>query len=104
MTREQFEGILEDKEIAENGHYIATICREEQTLWQSSESSSCSTSLPFSITMPETFSDGRQNYPMPPSYFAELRGIPGFRATVQYTLTVTVHKGKVSSILPFGNT
>lgn len=43
-----------------------------------------------------TFHDERTTYPLPPTYEAHLSGVPGFRANIDYAVTATVARHKIS--------
>ncbi|TFK52174.1 hypothetical protein OE88DRAFT_1368232 [Heliocybe sulcata] len=100
------EGFLRLKEIAEGGTTSSTLCSEKRTLWTKDESSqgSCPSSLPFSLTLPTTFSDGKGSYPLPPTYEVHLSGLPGFQATTDYSVSATVYRSGKSSLFGLGNT
>ena len=78
--------------------------------------------LPFALNLPATFSDTHGTYvscmgvmwcfsgprltsvtqPLPPSFESNLPGLPGFHATITYSLSVVVNKSK-SSLFNLGN-
>ena len=45
-----------------------------------------------------TYSNRRQ--PLPPTHEVHLSGVPGFRATIDYSVTVYVHKTRSSTLIP----
>ncbi|KAJ3553978.1 hypothetical protein NM688_g3342 [Phlebia brevispora] len=92
----KLKGTLLLKEIAEGGTVTHELCLSRLSLWSKDrDSGSCPSSLPFSLTLPTTFSDGKHDYPLPPTHEVHLTGMPGFRATVEYSVTATVHRGLV---------
>ncbi|KAI0917450.1 hypothetical protein AcW1_007354 [Taiwanofungus camphoratus] len=96
----KLEGSLRLKEIAEGGTTTHRLCILILALWSRDRNTGpCPASLPFSITLPTTFSDGKDTYPLPPSHEAHLSGVPGFRAHIEYTVSVLVHKKKSSGLL-----
>ncbi|KAH9841351.1 uncharacterized protein C8Q71DRAFT_325791 [Rhodofomes roseus] len=98
------EGSLRLKEIAEGGTTSHKLCLSVVTLWnRETDRRPCPASLPFSLTLPTTFSDGKETYPLPPTHQARLPGVPGFDATIEYIVCAAVHKGKSSSLLRIGS-
>jgi len=80
------------------------LCLSVVTLWnRETDQTTCPASLPFSLTLPTTFSDGKETYPLPPTHQARLPGVPGFDATIEYIVCAVVHKGKASSLLRMGS-
>ncbi|KAJ7282419.1 kinase-like domain-containing protein, partial [Mycena rebaudengoi] len=72
-------------------------------LWSKTDNNSvCPSSLPFSVTLPTTFQDGR-GYPLPPSHSVRLDTVPGFHAAIDYSTSVLV-KAKKSFTSPLGST
>ncbi|THH11736.1 hypothetical protein EW145_g485 [Phellinidium pouzarii] len=93
----KIEGSLRLKEIAEGGTNTASLCLDVKTLWsRDSSNGPCPFSLFFSLTLPSTFSDGKATYPLPPTYEAHLSGVPGFTANIDYDVSATVTRRKVS--------
>ncbi|KAF4617594.1 hypothetical protein D9613_005955 [Agrocybe pediades] len=89
----QIEGRLRVKEIAEGGTSMAKLCLNTTTLWtKDAENTQCPTSLNFSLPLPTTFTFEEKTYPLPPSFDVKLSGLPGFIATIDYTVTATVAK------------
>ncbi|KAJ8518399.1 hypothetical protein ONZ45_g4526 [Pleurotus djamor] len=90
------EGRLRIKEIAEGGHTSAKLCLDSQTLWtKNTDGDHCPATLPFSLSLPTTFTYEEDTYPLPPTYDVKLSGLPGFTATVDYSITVFVDKPHV---------
>ncbi|KAJ3005395.1 hypothetical protein NUW54_g4356 [Trametes sanguinea] len=101
----KIEGTLRLIEVAEGGTTTHKLCLSKVTLWsKDAESGPCPSSLNFSLTLPTTFSDGRDTYvscgthvplhdivdrsyamqPLPPTHDVHLSGVPGFDAKVEY--------------------
>ncbi|EIW59119.1 uncharacterized protein TRAVEDRAFT_71303 [Trametes versicolor FP-101664 SS1] len=96
----KIEGSLKLQEVAEGGTTTHKLCLSKVTLWsKETDSEPCPASLKFSLTLPETFSDGKDTYPLPPTHNVHLSGVPGFDANIEYGVSATVVKGKVSSLL-----
>ena len=59
----QIEGSLRLREVAEGGTTTYKLCLSTVTLWsRETDSEPCPTALKFSLTLPTTFSDGRETY------------------------------------------
>ncbi|KAJ7167778.1 hypothetical protein C8R46DRAFT_1350721 [Mycena filopes] len=87
------EGLLRLIETAEDGRSDTTLVSETAVLWtQEANNSVCPLTLPFSVTLPTTFKEDGETYLLPPTYFVELPGMPGFSATVEYSISAIVHK------------
>jgi len=100
----KIEGSLHLKEIAEGGTTSHKLCLSRLTLWSRDRpSGTCPSSLPFSLSLPATFSDGKDAYSLPPTHEVHLSGVPGFRATIDYSVTANVQKAKSTSLLPIKN-
>ncbi|OSD07311.1 hypothetical protein PYCCODRAFT_1359167 [Trametes coccinea BRFM310] len=100
----KIEGTLRLIEVAEGGTTTHKLCLSKVTLWsKDAESGPCPSSLNFSLTLPTTFSDGKDTYPLPPTHEVHLSGVPGFDAKVEYGVSATVSKGKASTLLRLGN-
>ena len=92
------------KEIAEGGTNTSSLCLDVKTLWSTVlDTGACPTSLQFSLTLPTTYSDTKATYPLPPTYEAHLSGVPGFFASIDYSVTAAVTRKK-TSIFTFANT
>ncbi|EJD01352.1 uncharacterized protein FOMMEDRAFT_169490 [Fomitiporia mediterranea MF3/22] len=93
----KIEGSLRLKEIAEGGTNTSSLCLDVKNLWNRNTSSErCPECLPFLLALPSTFSDGKATFPLPPSYEAHLSGVPGFTANIDYEVSATVTRHKVS--------
>ncbi|KAJ7034121.1 hypothetical protein C8F04DRAFT_1102328 [Mycena alexandri] len=87
------EGHLRVIETGEDGHFDATLVSETTVLWVAEGNDSvCPSVLPFSVTLPTTFVNEGETYALPPTYSVERSGIPGFSATVQYSISAIIHK------------
>ncbi|KAJ7368594.1 hypothetical protein DFH08DRAFT_831772 [Mycena albidolilacea] len=87
------EGRLELKEIAEGGHTDTTLCLDTVLLWiKDSNNPVCPSVLPFSLTLPTTFQYEGRSYPLPPSHSIKLKGLPGFYATIDYSVSAIINK------------
>ncbi|KAJ7645204.1 hypothetical protein DFH06DRAFT_1051471 [Mycena polygramma] len=86
------EGHLHLEENGEGGHAHHTLILHNALLWEDVGDSVCPSSLPFSVTLPTEFlADGR-SYPLPPSYSTKLEGLPGFCASINYSVGTIVSK------------
>ncbi|KAH8118425.1 hypothetical protein DFH11DRAFT_1723335 [Phellopilus nigrolimitatus] len=93
----KIEGALRLREIAEGGTNTSLLCLDTKTLWTREFSPGpCPSSLSFALTLPMTFSDGKATYPLPPTFEEHLSGVPGFSANIDYTVSATVVRRKVS--------
>ncbi|KIY46730.1 hypothetical protein FISHEDRAFT_29538, partial [Fistulina hepatica ATCC 64428] len=97
-------GRLKLKEIAEGGRTEATLIREMALLWfrdARDDSSMCPAFLEFCVRLPTSFIHGQTSYSLPPSYSARLEGVPGFTASVNYSISAVVQKtSAVASLVP----
>ncbi|RPD62307.1 hypothetical protein L227DRAFT_544763 [Lentinus tigrinus ALCF2SS1-6] len=99
----KIEGSLRLREIAEGGTTTYKLCLTKVTLWsKETESEPCPASLQFSLTLPTTFSDGRETYPLPPTHDVHLAGVPGFNANIEYTVSATAVRNKATTLLRLG--
>ncbi|KAJ7241895.1 hypothetical protein B0H12DRAFT_1132916 [Mycena haematopus] len=96
------EGRLQLKEIAEGGHTETTLCLDTVLLWiKDSNNPVCPPILPFSLTLPTTFEYNGRSYPLPPSHTIKLKGLPGFYATIDYSVSGIINKPhSVPNIVP----
>ncbi|EIN12657.1 hypothetical protein PUNSTDRAFT_130913 [Punctularia strigosozonata HHB-11173 SS5] len=99
----KIEGCLKMQELAEMGKALHTLCLDKAVLWRKGTSPSCPASLSFSLRLPPTFSDGKDNYPLPPSYECKMTGVPGFYASTTYSVTASVVRSK-ASLFALGST
>jgi len=89
----KIEGRLLLKEIAEGGTSTATLCLNTSLLWsRDSANPICPPTLHFSLGLPSTFTYENQTYPLPPTFYVKLSGLPGFVATIDYSVTALVAK------------
>lgn len=105
----KLEGRLLLREVAAGGASTTELCNKRVTLWTreqplagSSARQSFQISLPFALTLPTSFSDEHGTHPLPPSFESNLPSLPGFHATISYSLSVVVNKTK-SSLFSLGN-
>ncbi|KAF8195610.1 hypothetical protein K438DRAFT_1586540 [Mycena galopus ATCC 62051] len=96
------EGRLQLKEIAEGGHTETTLCLDTVLLWMKDANNTvCPSVLPFSLTLPTTFEYNGRSYPLPPSYAIKLKGLPGFYAAIDYSVSAIMNKpNSVPNIVP----
>ncbi|KAF7375366.1 hypothetical protein MSAN_00424100 [Mycena sanguinolenta] len=93
------EGHLELKENAEGGHTHHILCMETAELWcKGDDNSVCPSSLRFSVALPTAFEHEGQSYPLPPSHSIKLKGLPGFTANIDYSISAMIHKPHPVSI------
>ncbi|KAJ7094520.1 hypothetical protein B0H15DRAFT_829880 [Mycena belliarum] len=98
----EVEGRLQLKEIAEGGETNTVLCLDRVLLWIKDPSNPvCPSSLPFSVTLPTEFEYEGRHYPLPPSHSIKLKGLPGFYATIDYSVTVIANKPQsVPTLVP----
>jgi len=96
------EGRLELKEIAEGGHTDSKLCLDTVLLWIKDDNNPvCPSSLPFSLTLPTSFQYEGRTYPLPPSHSIKLKGLPGFYASIDYSVSAIINKPhSVPNIVP----
>ncbi|KZT12213.1 uncharacterized protein LAESUDRAFT_670568 [Laetiporus sulphureus 93-53] len=100
----RIEGSLRLKEVAEGGTTATKLCASTVTLWgRDAQPGQCPPSLPFSLALPPSFTDGRDTYPLPPTHEAQLSGVPGFHAVIEYIITAVAQKGRSSGLLRSSN-
>ncbi|CAL1712387.1 unnamed protein product [Somion occarium] len=83
---------------SESGSSNTHLFTESITLWSKSEHPYCSLSpaiLPFDIPFPNTYREGKETRPLPPTFTAESPSVPGVSIRCEYTLTVTVTKPRL---------
>ncbi|KAJ7780966.1 hypothetical protein B0H16DRAFT_603113 [Mycena metata] len=86
-------GRLEVKEIAEGGHSDTTLVLDTVLLWMKDSSNPvCPPTLRFSLTLPTTFEYNGRTFPLPPSHSVKLKGLPGFDATIDYSVSAIINK------------
>lgn len=101
----QLEGTLKLEEVAEGGKYSTTLCLDVKTLWNKDHNAGpCPNSLPFSLSLPFTFTDDKAEYALPPSYQVNLDGVPGFFASIDYSVSAVVNKRNLKSYFGLSNT
>ncbi|KAJ6588787.1 hypothetical protein B0H19DRAFT_1101148 [Mycena capillaripes] len=96
------EGHLHLKENAEGGHIHYNLCLDKSLLWiRRSSNPVCPSSLHFSRTLPSVFQYEGRRYPLPPSHSIKHKGLPGFQATIEYSVSVMIHVGNTTVSTPF---
>ncbi|KAI0755064.1 hypothetical protein C8Q80DRAFT_1117566 [Daedaleopsis nitida] len=99
----KIEGSLVLREVAGSGRTTYKLCLSKVTLWsKETDSDPCATTLKFSLTLPTTFSDGKDEYPLPPTHDVQLSGVPGFTADIHYSVSATATKNKATTLLRLG--
>ncbi|KAF8967179.1 hypothetical protein BDZ97DRAFT_1656721 [Flammula alnicola] len=89
----KIEGRLLIKEIAEGGTAVAKLVLDTAMLWfKDSANPMCPQSLGFSLALPTTFTYEDKTYPLPPTFDVKLSGLPGFIATIDYSVTAVIAK------------
>lgn len=93
----QIEGTLMMEEVAEGGAASCKLFLNKTVLWVKDRiyEAPCPRSLPFSLPLPTTFSDGGKTYPLPPSHESHLSGLPGFRARIKYSISAIAVKPNI---------
>ncbi|KAJ7352097.1 hypothetical protein DFH08DRAFT_857940 [Mycena albidolilacea] len=87
------EGNLELKENGEGGHKHYTLCLDTVVLWtKDADGTACPSALPFSLALPTEFEHEGRSYPLPPSHSIKLEGLPGFSATIDYSVSAIINK------------
>nr|GAT53036.1 predicted protein [Mycena chlorophos] len=96
------EGQLTLKEMGEGGHSTTSLCLDTVVLYiKDSNNTVCPSKLNFAFTLPTQFQYNGKNYPLPPSHSIKLSGLPGFYASIEYSVTAVINKpGSVPSIVP----
>ncbi|KAJ7068536.1 hypothetical protein C8F01DRAFT_1017973 [Mycena amicta] len=96
------EGRLELKEIAEGGHSTTSLCLDTIVLYIKDASNPvCPSSLRFALSLPTQFQYNGRSYPLPPSHSVKLKGLPGFHATIAYSVSAIINKpNSVPNIVP----
>ncbi|KAI0699466.1 hypothetical protein BC835DRAFT_1331525 [Cytidiella melzeri] len=98
----KIKGTLRLKEVAEGGQVNYELCISRQSLWNKDRSPGpCPSSLSFTLQLPTTFTDGKTEYPLPPTHEVHMSGLPGFRANVEYIVTATIDRGIVKKATSF---
>lgn len=101
--------------MAEGGTTNCKLFSNRSVLWVKDRiyEAPCPSSLSFSLSLPTTFSDGGKTYvcegakceqrpddyeqPLPPSHESHLSGLPGFRARVDYSISINAVKPNLVS-------
>ncbi len=88
------------REVGGAGASSDHILAQQLNLWSKIDSATCPSALDFDVQLETTYKKVNEAYPLPPTYDVHLSGLPGFRADVQYSITIVVTKSKGSL---FGN-
>ncbi|KAJ7639086.1 hypothetical protein FB45DRAFT_1001079 [Roridomyces roridus] len=98
----KIEGRLQMEEVAEGGTVDLAVCLESALLWiKDPNNSVCPSTLRFTISLPTTFDYEGQTYPLPPTHSVKLKGLPGFVASIDYSISAIVNKpNSVPNIVP----
>ncbi|KAF8895631.1 hypothetical protein BD779DRAFT_1619326 [Infundibulicybe gibba] len=85
------EGRLRLNEIAEGGTSSAKLCLNTAVLWSrdAANPTACPSTLDFRLELPVVFQFEGKTYPLPPTFDVKLSGLPGFTATIDYSVTVS---------------
>ncbi|KAH9983012.1 hypothetical protein BJV74DRAFT_852374 [Russula compacta] len=87
------DGLLKVEEIAGGGMTKTVLCDQTVALWRKDVNPyPCPFSLPIRIPLPTTFRDEHGSWSLPPTYEAHLNGLPGFTASVEYSMTAIASK------------
>ncbi|KAF9013303.1 hypothetical protein BDQ17DRAFT_1343160 [Cyathus striatus] len=98
----KIEGRLHLREIGEGGTSSAKLCLDTALLWIKDPTNTiCPPTLAFSLTLPTTFNFEDKTFPLPPTFDVKLSGVPGFTATIDYSVTATINKpNAVPALVP----
>ncbi|KAK7039538.1 hypothetical protein R3P38DRAFT_2900274 [Favolaschia claudopus] len=95
----QIEGHLKLKEGGETHHKL---CLDKVILWRkNARNPVCPSFLRFARRLPTSFEFGGKNYPLPPSHSVKLKGLPGFSATIEYSVSAITRVGNTTVSTPF---
>ncbi|KAJ7228380.1 hypothetical protein GGX14DRAFT_692431 [Mycena pura] len=96
------EGRLQLQEVGEGGHSTTKLRLDTLLLWiRDANNSVCPPSLRFAMKLPTTFEHKGHTYPLPPSHSVKLEGVPGFYATIDYSVSAIINKPhSVPNIVP----
>ncbi|KXN81785.1 hypothetical protein AN958_03711, partial [Leucoagaricus sp. SymC.cos] len=98
----KIEGRLKLQELGESGDSTAQLVLDTKLLWvKSPVSQECPKALDFRLTLPTTFTHEGVTHPLPPTYEIKLKGIPGFTARIEYSVTALINRpSTVPSMVP----
>lgn len=98
----KIEGRLKLNEIAEGGTASAKLVLDTELLWKKdSYNQECPSKLDFALTLPTTFANEGISYPLPPTYSVKLKGLPGFTASIDYSVSILINRpDTVPSMVP----
>ncbi|KAF7314610.1 hypothetical protein MKEN_00934700 [Mycena kentingensis (nom. inval.)] len=72
----------------------------DKMLWDRETMTACPDTLNFQLVFPETFQDGDQTHPLPPTWIARFPGFPSLYAKATYHLGITIVKERRLGFLP----
>lgn len=87
----KIEGRLRMQEIAEGGGSSVKFCLDSSLLWVRANND-CPSTHKFRLNLPPNFTWEGKTYPLPPTYAVKLSGIPGFNASIEYSVSATVNR------------
>ncbi|KAF5360486.1 hypothetical protein D9756_005008 [Leucocoprinus leucothites] len=90
----KIEGRLKLQELGEAGDSTAQLVLDTKMLWEKGpDSQECPKTIDFELTLPTTFTtnDGA-TYPLPPTFEVKLKGIPGFTARIEYSVSALINR------------
>ncbi|KAF9452907.1 hypothetical protein P691DRAFT_695890 [Macrolepiota fuliginosa MF-IS2] len=101
----KIEGRLKLNEIAEGGKSSVKLVLDTKLLWVKGPSNQdCLHTLDFALTLPATFEHDGITYPLPPTYSVKLKGVPGFDASIEYSVSATINRpNTVPHMVPLVN-
>jgi len=89
----KIEGALKLNEIAERGATSIKLVIDTQLLWvKGPNNEECPKTINFTLTMPTTFTYQGVNLPLPPTYSVKLKGLPGFTASIDYSVSALINR------------
>lgn len=102
----KIEGYLKVHELGESGDSTTQLVLDTKLLWVKGPGSlECPKVIDFQLMLPTTFTtnDG-VTYPLPPTFKVKLKGIPGFTAWIEYSVSALINRpSTVSSLVPLVN-
>ncbi|KAL1745828.1 hypothetical protein HDZ31DRAFT_35634 [Schizophyllum fasciatum] len=97
----KIEGKLRLKEMGEGGTSSIRLCSDSALLWiRDPRHQECPPVLPFRFRLPLSYEVEDKTYPLPPSHTVKLSGLPGFYASIEYTISATLHRPQSGPNLP----
>ncbi|KAL1760210.1 hypothetical protein FB107DRAFT_203406 [Schizophyllum commune] len=97
----KIEGKLRLKEMGEGGTNSVRLCSESALLWiRNPRRHDCPPILPFRFQLPLNHEAEDKTYPLPPTHTVKLSGLPGFYASIEYTIIATIQRPPSGPNLP----